>query len=62
MPDELGAKTEAFPLQIGVTWNVPDGGEPRTFDIRIKGVNTKPNGIDAPEVQGYLEFEIEESR
>ena len=28
MPDQLGAKTEAFPLRIDVSWNVPEGGQP----------------------------------
>jgi hypothetical protein len=60
MPDELGGKTEALPLQIDVAWNVPDGGEPKHFHVKIRGINTKPSGLTAPpEVLGYLEFEIE---
>jgi len=59
MPDELGAKTEPFPLRIDVSWNVPDGGEPQRFDVKIRGINTKPSGISAsPEVIGYLDFEV----
>ena len=45
MPDELGAKTEPFPLRIDVSWNVPDGGEPQRFVVKIRGINTKPSGI-----------------
>jgi hypothetical protein len=59
MPEQLGAKTDAFPLKITVTWNVPDGGQPKSFTVRIRGVNTKANNpTDAPEVIGYLDFEI----
>jgi hypothetical protein len=62
MPEELGARTEAFPITIKASWNVPDGGEPKIFRIKIRGVNTKPSGLgEAPEVAGYLEFEIEKS-
>jgi hypothetical protein len=62
MPDRLGARTEGFPLRIDVSWNVPDGGQPKSFHVKIRGVNTKPNGpADPPEVIGYLEFEIEKS-
>ena len=59
MPDELGAKTEVFPLRIEVVWNVPDGGQPKDFNVKIRGVNTKPSGVVTPEVVGYLDFEIE---
>jgi hypothetical protein len=54
MPDELGARTEPFPIRITVAWNVPE------FLVKIRGVNTKPSGIpDAPEVTCYLDVEIE---
>ena len=59
MPNELGAKTEPFPISIEVSWNFPDGGQPQRFAVKIRGVNTKPAGITSPpEVNGYLDFEI----
>jgi hypothetical protein len=60
MPEPLGAKTDAFPVWLAVSWNVPYGGEPREFRVKIRGVNTKPSGIAGPpEIGGYLDFEIE---
>jgi hypothetical protein len=59
MPDELGAKTEWFPIRLDVSWNVPDGGEPQHFDIKIRAINTKANAAaEPPEVIGYLDFDI----
>jgi hypothetical protein len=60
MPMELGGKTEALPIRIAVSWNVPDGGRPKYFAVKIRGVNTKPSGLSGPpEVIGYLEFDVE---
>jgi hypothetical protein len=62
MPEQLGAKTDPFPLRINVAWNVPDGGQPKSFSVKIRGVSTKPNSAtEPPEVIGYLDFEIEKS-
>jgi hypothetical protein len=59
MPSELGAKTEAFPIRVDVTWSVPDEGA-KHFRIKTRATNTKPTGLSGPpEVVGYLEFEIE---
>jgi hypothetical protein len=61
MPDQLGAKTEAFPVWFSVSWNVPYGGKGKEFRAKIRGVNSKPSGLSGgPEVIGYLEFEVEE--
>jgi hypothetical protein len=60
MPDALGAKTEAFPIRIDVSWNVPDGGQPKSFLVKIRGVSSKLNSAsDPPAAIGYLEFEID---
>jgi hypothetical protein len=60
MPDQIGSKTEAFPIAISATWSVPDGGQPVSFRVKIRAVSTKANApSDPPEVAGYLEFEIE---
>ncbi len=59
MPEELGDKTAWFPIKIEVSWNVPDGGQPQQFEVKIRAVNTKPGGIlGPPEVVGNLDFQI----
>jgi hypothetical protein len=62
MPDQLGSKTEAVPMSVSITWNLPTAGT-REFKVRIWAVNTKPAGLpDAPEIMGRLEFEVETGR
>jgi hypothetical protein len=44
---------------VDVSWNVPDGRQPQHFEVKIRGVNTKPSGLSGPpEVVGYFDFEI----
>jgi hypothetical protein len=60
MPDQLGAKTDWFPISVTVNWNLPKDGGSREFLLKIAAVNSRPISVKSgPEVSGCLVFDVE---
>jgi hypothetical protein len=57
-PAELNGKSEPYFFDLVVSWNIPEGGQPDRFRIKVVATNTKPAGSNA-EYVGAIEFSVE---
>jgi len=58
LPDESGARSAPFFFDVQISWNIPEGGQPRFFRVQAVAINAKPPGVTTPE---FLEISVTNS-
>jgi hypothetical protein len=61
LSDDPPARSEPFFFDAQVSWNIPEGGQPKYFRVRAIAVNAKPPGVTTPEFLAKIEIAVVEN-
>jgi hypothetical protein len=61
LPDEPQSKSAPFFFDAQISWNIPEGGQPKRFRVKAIAENAKLPNLSTPKFLAKINIEVAET-